>query len=253
MLRDALATSNSSRNPQKIMAPQFPLVIGRTAIDRSWSIDLPYVFRRRTEDKELVFWCRGFTIWASSWSNNGDLTNETRLEYFRSKASKSRFDEVIERVDDKIFFAYRVREEMEDDREPAFQGLAFAEHGHLALSIYFDAAEQSRVAWEVLRSASSAPPALSDPRVLSLQAYVSKRITQDRHHVGYMYRETPDAADDSGWRFFAGDETDEYANNPENVELLSVAAIVRLDRKILPYLEETTGAWGRQGDEFKAE
>ena len=34
--------------------------------------------------------------------------------------------------------------------------------------------------------------------------------------VGYCYREEPDGGWDSGWRFTAGDESDEYMDDPNN-------------------------------------
>ena len=41
------------------------------------------------------------------------------------------------------------------------------------------------------------------------------RITVDGHPVCYAYREAPDFDVDSGWRFFAGDESQEYVDNPQ--------------------------------------
>ena len=34
--------------------------------------------------------------------------------------------------------------------------------------------------------------------------------------MGYCYREEPDGGWDSGWRFTAGDESDEYMDDPNN-------------------------------------
>ena len=43
------------------------------------------------------------------------------------------------------------------------------------------------------------------------------RIVVDGCKVGYMYREEPDPGrPDSGWRFTAGDESDEYLDAPEH-------------------------------------
>lgn len=35
-------------------------------------------------------------------------------------------------------------------------------------------------------------------------------VREDGAAVGFMYRETAQFAEDSGWRFFSGDESDEY-------------------------------------------
>ncbi|WP_177765792.1 DUF2185 domain-containing protein [Flavobacterium sp. I3-2] len=63
------------------------------------------------------------------------------------------------------------------------------------------------------------------------------RITIDGLKVGYMYRENPDDAQDSGWRFFAGDEADEYVNNPENIGVFDVNTIVHYDNDIIKFLD----------------
>jgi len=66
-----------------------------------------------------------------------------------------------------------------------------------------------------------------------------------------MYREIPDDESsfgeyDSGWRFFAGDEDDEYANNPENLDIYSLNTICNYSPDIIPFLHATYGtAYGR--------
>ncbi|WP_295768770.1 DUF2185 domain-containing protein [uncultured Mucilaginibacter sp.] len=66
-------------------------------------------------------------------------------------------------------------------------------------------------------------------------------ITVNGEPVGYMYREEPDNDIDSGWRFFAGTETDEYANNVDNVMVYDVNTIVNYDQAIVPYLHLPAG------------
>lgn len=68
------------------------------------------------------------------------------------------------------------------------------------------------------------------------------RITVDGEKVGYMYREEPSNNVDSGWRFFAGDETDEYVNNAENLEIYDVNTICNYDESIMPYLNSDIGS-----------
>jgi hypothetical protein len=63
------------------------------------------------------------------------------------------------------------------------------------------------------------------------------RITVDGLKVGYMYREQPDNDLDSGWRFFAGDESQDYVDNPANLEMYDVNTICNCDPEIIPFLD----------------
>ncbi|WP_374965397.1 DUF2185 domain-containing protein [Lysinibacillus sp. RS5] len=69
------------------------------------------------------------------------------------------------------------------------------------------------------------------------------RITVDGCKVGYMYREEPyqNGNPDSGWRFMAGDESDEYMDNPDNHSVYQVNTICNFDRDIIPLLDSTPG------------
>ena len=69
----------------------------------------------------------------------------------------------------------------------------------------------------------------------------SDRITVDGLKVGYMYRETPTNETDSGWRFFSGDETDEYTNDPDNFNVFELNTICNYDESIIPYLNSEIG------------
>src|SRR5687768_12547907 len=72
--------------------------------------------------------------------------------------------------------------------------------------------------------------------------FASDRITVDGAAVGYMYREQPDKAWDSGWRFFAGDESQDYADNPDNFAIYDVNTICNYDRALIPFLDAPVGA-----------
>lgn len=67
--------------------------------------------------------------------------------------------------------------------------------------------------------------------------YASDRITVDGWPVGYMYREPGDRSGDSGWRFFAGDESQDYADTAENFEIYDVNTIANYDPGIIPLLD----------------
>jgi len=76
----------------------------------------------------------------------------------------------------------------------------------------------------------------------------SDRITVDGKKVGYMYREQPDDDLDSGWRFFSGDETDEYANTASNLAIYDVNTICNYDQDIISLLDAPFGsAFERRG------
>ena len=82
----------------------------------------------------------------------------------------------------------------------------------------------------------------------------SNRITIDGKKVGYMYREIPDSSSkfpDSGWRFFAGDETEEYTDNPDNFNVFKLNTICNYDSDIVDLLDSPYGsAYIRQGNRF---
>lgn len=83
---------------------------------------------------------------------------------------------------------------------------------------------------------------------------VSDRITKEGFKVGYMYREKPtDGNPDSGWRFMAGNEDEEYMNNPNNHHIFSINTICNYDENIIPYLNSELGsAYIRvDGDKFE--
>jgi hypothetical protein len=71
-----------------------------------------------------------------------------------------------------------------------------------------------------------------------------------------MYRDQPDKEVDSGWRFFAGDESQEYADTPDNFAIYEVNTICNYDPAIIPLLDAPFGsAFGRVPgtDQFESE
>ncbi|MDR0941119.1 MAG: DUF2185 domain-containing protein [Bacteroidales bacterium] len=70
----------------------------------------------------------------------------------------------------------------------------------------------------------------------------SNRITIDGAKVGFMYREPREDADDSGWRFVAGDETEDYMNDNLNFMMFDVNYIANIDRAIIPYVHSKIGS-----------
>lgn len=69
------------------------------------------------------------------------------------------------------------------------------------------------------------------------RCFVTKRVLDGGARVGYLYREPPDSKDDSGWRIMAGDETDEYMDDPHNSAYVSLGAVLGRDDSFRDLLE----------------
>ena len=82
---------------------------------------------------------------------------------------------------------------------------------------------------------------------------VSKAALDDG--IGYMYKdEVSPEYPDSGWRFFRGDEDDEYVNNPENFQILTLNTVCNMRPDVLAYLEAPVdAAYGWNGNAWVEE
>ena len=67
-------------------------------------------------------------------------------------------------------------------------------------------------------------------------------ITVEGRRVGFMYRQEPDNAVDSGWRFASGHESQEYMDDAENHAMYDINTIANYDPEIIPLLESAIGA-----------
>lgn len=74
------------------------------------------------------------------------------------------------------------------------------------------------------------------------RCYVTNRILKDGVRVGYLYREAPDNERDSGWRFTANDESDEYMGNSKNLAFVSVGAVLSKDDSFIHLLDAPEGS-----------
>jgi hypothetical protein len=63
-------------------------------------------------------------------------------------------------------------------------------------------------------------------------AIVSARVARDGQPVGWLYRENPDRPNDSGWRVFAGTETQDYVDDASNAVLLPLRELLERDGAI---------------------
>ena len=86
--------------------------------------------------------------------------------------------------------------------------------------------------------------------------FATDHITVLGKKVGWCYREKPsEGYPDSGWRFFSGEESEEYTSDPKNTEVYDLNTICNYDPDILPLLTAPVGtAYARGADgKFHAE
>ena len=71
----------------------------------------------------------------------------------------------------------------------------------------------------------------------------SKMLTDGNSNrkVQSMYREETTNPQDSGWRFFCGEETPDYINNPDNIAIYGIDTILKIDPSIRPCLNHSPG------------
>lgn len=67
--------------------------------------------------------------------------------------------------------------------------------------------------------------------------FITDRVTVDGLMIGYMYREEPGRPEDSGWRFFSGDERQDYIDDLTHTGVYAVNTAANYDPDIIPYLE----------------
>lgn len=67
-------------------------------------------------------------------------------------------------------------------------------------------------------------------------------ITVEGRKVGFMYREAPTHDTDSGWRFMAGDESQDYMDDPDNLAVYDVNTVVNHDPDVVPLLDAPIGS-----------
>ena len=76
---------------------------------------------------------------------------------------------------------------------------------------------------------------------LGMNAVASDRILVEGYRISVMLREEPKSPQDTGWRFFAGDEPEDYVTNPANFGILDINLIVNYPAGVIPFLEMPVG------------
>lgn len=78
--------------------------------------------------------------------------------------------------------------------------------------------------------------------ILEKQAFVTVDILDGSSEAGFMYREAPDRAQDSGWRVISVDADDQYTSDVANVALVCISHLLDLDPSLGVLFEAGEGA-----------
>ena len=78
--------------------------------------------------------------------------------------------------------------------------------------------------------------------------FASKMLVDTQRKVRFMYREESSGAD-SGWRFFCGDESQAYTDNPDNIAIYDIKTILAVDNTIYPHLSAPVNVAFEREDE----
>lgn len=81
------------------------------------------------------------------------------------------------------------------------------------------------------------------------RCFVTNEISKKKRKIGYLYREEKEILGkeengiyDSGWRIMAGDETQEYIDDKDNLQILSLGFVLNIDDTIIDLLEAPIGS-----------
>ena len=74
------------------------------------------------------------------------------------------------------------------------------------------------------------------------RAAVSAAVFEPDECVRWMYRETPDRDQDSGWRLYTGTESTEYLERASNIRICNVGWLTDFDPTLLPAIRAEIGA-----------
>jgi len=77
----------------------------------------------------------------------------------------------------------------------------------------------------------------------------TKMLIDNKRKVRFMYREEPSNDQDSGWRFFCGDEDQDYTDNFDNIAIYDIDTLIAIDKTITPYLKSVIGTAFEREDE----
>lgn len=222
-------------------------------ISDDWWIGIDETYRTRVDDGSLVIWRPERTIWINIWNDHEGPTRRERLD--RRIADRHASADDLYRTEDGgvLRFGYLLGEPEEGGGERlGLYSYTVAASSTVQMACYFDLKDDLAWATAVSKSLSFGRPdpirTVDEPvgKDGHLVLASDKVIGPGRDPILLAYRETAANEQDSGWRFFHGDEDDEYAADPSNIALCPLSSCLGLDPTLRVIINHPPGtAWER--------
>lgn len=222
-------------------------------ISAEWWIGLDDSYRERVDDGSLVFWRPERTVWINIWKDADGRTPRERLDGWRANRAPDAAD-LYETEDHGLLRYGYLLEEPEDEGGHRLGVYSFTvgASSTVQMACYFDLENDLGWATAVSRSLSFGAP---DPtrkveEVVGKDGHLAlvseKVIGPEREPVLFAFREPGANEQDSGWRFFHGDEDEQYTADPYNIALCPVSSLLGLDPSLRVIINRREGtAWSR--------
>ena len=142
----------SQAKGNKMLHPDFPVVVGTYKMTNEWSVTLPGKFNRRIENNDLVIWRPGMTLWIAIWGNDKGETKESRLNRIMNDMSPKALEVKTTTSSSILRLSYRLKEEEEQGAVAAFYCFAIGKTGQVEMAIYLDNESDVKNAQAILES-----------------------------------------------------------------------------------------------------
>jgi hypothetical protein len=222
-------------------------------ISEEWWIGIDGTYHTKVEDGSLVFWRAERTLWLNIWKDGDGKSPSERLEAWKSGRSLQAVD-LFEQEDHGLLrFGYLLEEPEESGgRMLGVYSYTVSATYTVQMACYFDLKEDLDWATAVSKSLSFGGPQpglkVEEPvGEFGHLVLASERVLgPDREPVLFAFREPGADEQDSGWRFFHGDEDEEFTSDPKNTALCPLSTFLGLDPSLRTIINNPPGTcWER--------
>jgi hypothetical protein len=226
-------------------------------ISDEWWISVDETYRTRVHDGSLVLWRPERTIWINIWNDRAGRSRRERLERWIADRDPRATDLFEHEAAGLLKFGYLLEEPEESGGERlGLYSYTVSDRSTVQMACYFDLKEDLDWATAVSKSLSSGRP---DPgldvietvdRFGHLVLASARVVGPDSDPVLIAYREPAANEQDSGWRFFHGDEDETFTADSRNLALCPLSEFLDLDPALRVIINHPPGSAWERSDGF---